>query len=200
MLFQFHIQQRNIWFIKPERECDNTAFITPNCPLIKQSERHPHAGGPHEPDTENPLKLNKKTTTTCWTAHYILPPKQKQWAELVRDIELSRWGNGREWSPLRNGPQNGLGEPGVSLSPIPLWWGEERPTWEKRKRKNRTEEGRKKRKRRLIELCGDRVWMSQWRAAIVLPRPQFGTVRSSFYCTVSSHNASFLLRSTPSLS
>ena len=31
-------------------------------------------------------------------------------------------------------------------------------------------------------------------------RPQFGTVRSSFYCTVSSHNASFLLCSTPSLS
>jgi len=26
-----------------------------------------------------------------------------------------------------------------------------------RKRENRTEEGRKKRKRRLIELCGDRV-------------------------------------------
>lgn len=70
----------------------------------------------------------------------------------------------------------------------------------KRKRKNRPEEGKKKRKRHLIELCGDRVWMSQWRAAIVLLRPQFGTVRSSFYCTVSNHNASFLLLFTPSLS
>ncbi len=100
---------------------------------------------------------------------------------------------------LKRAPEQ-PGWAGGSIIPHPSVMGRRKADVRERKRKNRTEEGKKKRKRRLIELCEDRVWMSQWRAAIVLLRPQFGTVRSSFCCTVSSHNASFLLRSTPSLS
>lgn len=139
-----------------------------------------------------------------------LPGELQARPVLLQGLERRRWEGRRRGrrekkessSSLDRAPEQ-PGRAGVSLPPplpIPLWWGEEKTDVRERKRKSRTEEGKKKRKRRLIELCGDRVWMSQWRAAIVLPRPQFGTVRSSFYCTVSCHNASFLLHSAPSLS
>lgn len=120
-------------------------------------------------------------------------------------VEPSRIG-GTEWSLLSKPtpPKERAGwchytpRPPTPHPPVPLWWGEERAMGRKENRRGKEQNRgavRKKRKRRLIELCGDRVWMGQWRAAIVSPRPQFGTVRSSFSSTVSSHNASFLLRS-----
>lgn len=144
--------------------------------------------------------------TSCWIMHSPLKTKGVGGAVVRRCTEKMRrypltGAEGREREVLFSamGPRTAwVSRP--FIIPHPSVMRRRKADVRERKRKNRPEEGKKKRKRRLIELCGDRVWMSQWRAAIVLLRPQFGTVRSSFYCTVSSHNASFLLLSTPSLS
>lgn len=54
-------------------------------------------------------------------------------------------------------PPEQPGRAGVSLSPHSSVMRRRKTDVRERKRKSRTEEGRKKRKRRLIELCGDRV-------------------------------------------